>query len=110
MTKHLVQIARTAALCGALGLGLYLALEAAAASPARDALANWLGLVLSVALSLVTIPATIAGWRSGELPGRPGLIERGNEPRWYWLLLTLEGACSLGLIALAAYCVWRLLG
>ncbi len=108
MTLNLIRIAKTAVLCAALGLALYVIVEAIAAAGARTAIALWLGLVFCVGLLLITTPMFLQDWRSGELQGRTGRITREGDPVRYWTLLALNGGSIIGMIALVVYCATRL--
>ncbi|MDP2355877.1 MAG: hypothetical protein Q8M31_07410, partial [Beijerinckiaceae bacterium] len=96
-------------LCAMLGLALYLAAEAFASTAGRNAAVLWLALALSLGLSFWSIPAALKAWRTGVLPSKTGMIERDKDPVFYWSLMALEGAANAGLLALSAYCAWRLL-
>jgi len=110
MAENLIRIAKTALLCAALGLALYLAAETIVAASAMAIVAPWLGLVSSIGLLVITASWFLKCWRSGELYDRTGRIVRGDDPFWYWTLLTLQGAAMCGLAVLAVYCATRLLG
>jgi hypothetical protein len=107
MKELLVQFAKTAALCSALGLAMLAVIEWAASSSSRRELALALGLVLSTGLAFLTVRSAIDGWRTGVLPGKTGSVTREAQPVLYWTLLALEAAASAGLAAVAIYCAAR---
>lgn len=109
MKAHLVQIAKTVVLCAGLGLALYYAVEALAASESRDVAVLWLALAAAVGLSFLAVPAFVEGWRTGSLSSKTGRVERDVNPVWYWFLLGIEGATIVSLIALGVWACARLL-
>jgi len=104
------QIVRTALLCGALGLLLYLTLASAVRSPAFSTLLVPLFGVSGAALLLVlTVQDVTSAWRTGEFPGRGGRVLRDREPVWFWALMIWQTAAIVALAALLLYCLTLLM-
>jgi hypothetical protein len=105
------RIARTALLCGTLGLLLYVVLAAIVENPTGAALLPSLFAVpATVLLLILTVQDVTAAWRTGVFPSRSGAVLREREPVWFWGLMIwqveivdrLEGGdvggwCGLGL-------------
>lgn len=105
------QIVRTALLCGALGLLLYLALAAAVRSSAFSTLLVPLFGVGGAALLLVlTVQDVTSAWRTGEFPSRSGRVVRDHEPVWFWGLMIWQIAAIVALVALLLYSLVLLMG
>jgi hypothetical protein len=103
--KHVLsQIARTAVLCGTLGLLLYLALAFATESPVvAPFLPGAFGLAGSVCMLALTGHTLLSAWRTGEFVTRVSVTSRARDPVWFWSLAIWHGAVALGLLALAQY-------
>lgn len=100
--KHVAgKIARTAALCGTLGLLLYLALFHAAESPViAPFLPAMIGLAGSIWMLVLTGQTLTSAWRTGEFVSRFVVTSREREPLWFWGLVLWHGAVALCLLAL----------
>lgn len=107
MSDILRQIARTAVLCGALGLLLYLAVSAAVEYPVTAPL---FGLVGATLVGIMTFGLLRDGWRTGQFPDRFGVTTREASPGWYWGSMLWYGACLVALAALALFCLLRIVG
>lgn len=98
------QIARTALLCGTLGLLLYLALTFVVERPG---LAPLLPPVLTLVASVVAISLTgkslILACRTGEFPSKGRVITKEREPAWFWGFMIWYGAVALCLLVLVQY-------
>ncbi len=106
MSEVLHRIARTAALCGALGLLLYLALATAAEYPLT---APAIGLVGASVVGVLVFGLLRDAWRSGIMPERlGGGTSREANPAWYWGSMLWYGACLICLVALALFCLLRI--
>lgn len=102
------RIARTAMLCGALGLLLYLALAMASDDPIT---APVLGLAGAGAIGAQLFGLLRDAWRGGVMPDRLGAgTSRAANPVWYWGSMLWYGACLMGLVALALFCLLRIIG
>lgn len=106
MNAVLRQVVRTALLCGALGLLLYLALAFAAESPVFSA---WLpplfGAGAAALLLVLTVQDVTSAWRTGEFPSRSGRVLRDREPVWFRVLMIWQSAAIVALVALLLYCL-----
>jgi hypothetical protein len=107
MSEVLRQIARTAVLCGALGLLLYLALSAAADDPITAPAVGFAG---ASVVGVLVFHLLRDAWRSGIIPERSGITSRDANPVWYWGSMLWYGACLLALLALALVCLLRIVG
>ena len=108
MSEVLHRIARTAALCGALGLLFYLALATAAEYPLT---APAIGLVGASVVGVLVFGLLRDAWRSGIMPERlGGGTSREANPAWYWGSMLWYGACLICLVALALFCLLRIIG
>lgn len=98
------QIARTALLCGTLGLLLYLVLAFVVESPMlAPLLPPLLALPASVLLLVLTGQSLIGAWRTGEFPSRGHVITREREPVWFWGSMVWYGVVALCLLVLVQY-------
>jgi hypothetical protein len=98
------QIARTALLCGTLGLLLYMALAWVAETPiGTTLLAPLLGLAAAVALLIPAVQDAISAWRSGIFPSRGGAVLREREPIWFLALMIWQIMLIVMLVALLLY-------
>jgi hypothetical protein len=98
------QIARTALLCGTLGLLLYLALGSVAETPAGTTLMPpLLGLAGTAFLLVTTARDTISAWKSGIVPSRGAAVLREREPIWFQALIVWQIMLIVMLIALLLY-------
>lgn len=100
MKGHLLQIARMALLCGALGLLLYLGLAEMARFP--EVTVPLLGGVGAGGLAILLTLEIAGALRSGILPRLPYAIRRQEEPIWFWGTLVFTGLCLLLLLWLLA--------
>jgi hypothetical protein len=107
MSDVLRQIARTAVLCVALGLLLYLALSTAAEYPIT---APVVGLVGASIVGALVFHLLRDAWRSGIIPEKFGITSREANPVWYWGSMAWYGACLICLVALALLCLLRIVG
>lgn len=96
MKEHLLQIARTALLCGALGLLLYLGLTELARFPTFTV--PVLGIFGSACVAILLAQEISGALRTGILPRLPGAIRRREEPIWFWGSLALSLLCLLLLL------------
>jgi hypothetical protein len=104
MKDMLGRIARTALLCGALGLLLYAVLAYAVESPTlAPLLPPLLGVAGSVLLLVLTGHDMLSAWRSGEFAGRGAPIRREQEPAWFGGCMAWQGVAALCLLALLLY-------
>ncbi len=98
------QIVRTALLCGALGLLLYLVLAFVVESPGiAPLLPALLALAASLVLLVLTGRSLVLALRTGEFPSRGRVITRERELSWFWGSVIWYGLCALCLLALARY-------
>lgn len=96
MKGHLFQIARTALLCGALGLLLYLGLTELTRFPRFTV--PVLGILGSACVAILLAQEIAGALRTGILPRLPGAIRRREEPIWFWGSLALSLLCLLLLL------------
>jgi hypothetical protein len=102
----LVQIGRTAFLCGILGLALYFAMSYAARFPA---FAPGLAFVGSLAVAWLMASSIRYTLRNRLIPMKVRSISRDEQPVLYWAFLGLEIACGCASIAIAILSVLRLI-
>lgn len=107
MSEVLRRIARTAVLCGALGLLLYLALVTAADDPVT---APALGFIGAGVIAAQVFHLLRDAWHSGIMPERFGITSREASPAWYWGSMLWYGACLVCVVALALICLLRIVG
>ena len=107
MSEVLRRIARTAVLCGALGLLLYLALVTAADDPVT---APALGFIGAGVIAAQVFHLLRDAWHSGIMPERSGITSREANPAWYWGSMLWYGACLVCVVALALICLLRIVG
>lgn len=107
MSDILRQIARTAVICLSFGLLIYLALSAAVEYPIAAPL---FGLIGSTIVGVMTFGLLKEGWRTGQFPDRFGVTTREANPGWYWGSMLWYGACLIALVALALFCLLRIVG
>ncbi len=107
MSEVLRRIARTAVLCGALGLLLYLALVTAADDPVT---APALGFIGAGVIAAQVFHLLRDAWHSGIMPERFGITSREANPAWYWGSMLWYGACLVCVVALALICLLRIVG
>lgn len=94
-------LARTALLCGALGVVLYGVLSLLAGLP----YGQWLiGLLLSAPMAVFVAWVVLRALRSGEFPRRGGVARRAEQPFAYWLNTIWFGICAASLAWLALWC------
>lgn len=93
----MVQVARTALLCGTLGIALYLAISYAARFPA---FAPGLAFVGSLALAWLTVSTIRYSLQNRLIPMKPRSIFRDEQPILYWGFLGFEIACGAAMIAI----------
>ncbi|MBW6400080.1 hypothetical protein KPL78_19630 [Roseomonas sp. HJA6] len=99
-------LARTALLCGALGLVLYGAVAFLAGLPNGQ----WvIGLLLSVPMTAFVGWVVWRALREGEFPRRGGAAVRAEQPVAYWFHTLWYGFCALFLAWLAVWCMEELL-
>ena len=101
------QIAKTAALCGVLGLLLYGAIMMLAE---RDDGPWLIGLALAAPMTALIGHQVIDALRSGQLPMRGGALPRESQPLAFWSGVVWFGVCGVLLGALTVWCIMRLLG
>ena len=106
MKGHLFQIARTALLCGALGLLLNLGLAELARFPELTVPA--LGIFGAGCVAILLAQEIAGALRTGILPRLPGAIRRREEPIWFWGSLALSLLCLLLLLWLLVASLIRL--
>ncbi|MBN9595405.1 MAG: hypothetical protein J0G36_08635 [Afipia sp.] len=106
MKDILIQIARTAVLCGTLGLALYFALSYAVQFPAFAS-----GLVCAAAFAVLylTVSSILYAIRHRLIPVKAGSISRDTQSVLYWAFLGFEIACALASIAIAVLSILRLI-
>lgn len=98
------KFARTALLCGTLGLLLYLALAAIVDNPTGAALLPSLfGMPACALLLVMTVQDVTGAWRTGMFPSRGGVVLREREPAWFWGLMIWQTAMIVVLVALLLY-------
>jgi len=106
MGDALRRIARTALLCGTLGLLLYFVLAAIVEQPLAVA---WLPLLFGLAaapfLLFLTAQDVASAWRSGEFPARGAVVLRSREPVWFWSMMVWQTAACLLLAGLIVYLI-----
>lgn len=106
LREVLRRIARTAALVAVLALLLFALVGWIAEQPGAEyALALGLSLPLALLSGWVVVEALL----SGELPYRGGVDRRAQKPVAYWTGLAVIAASTVGLVALAVWCVARLM-
>lgn len=104
MGQMIRQIARTALLCGALGLLLFLALDAAARTPVGSTLlVPLLGAAGAALLLVLTVQDALSAWKTGIFPSRGGAVLREREPVWFRVLLIWQILLIVMLAALLFY-------
>lgn len=91
MRTALLQIGRTALLCGGLGLLLYVALAEASRFP--DMLVPALAAACSGVLSAFLVCEIRDALRTGIAPYRPRAVLRAEEPAWFWGSVLFWGLC-----------------
>jgi len=102
----MVQIARTALLCGTLGIALYLVISYAVRFPA---FAPGLAFVGSLALAWLMISTIRYNLRNRLIPMKPQSVFRDEQPILYWGFLGFEIACGCAMIAIMIFSVLRLM-
>ncbi|MGB3867571.1 MAG: hypothetical protein WBA29_18315 [Xanthobacteraceae bacterium] len=108
MDDILRRIASTAVLCGALGLLLYLVLATAADASVTAQAIGFLGASVVGAQVLYLLRDA---WRTGIMPEKLGAsTSRVANPVWYWGSMLWYGACLICLVALALFCLMRIVG
>ena len=107
MSEGLRQIARTAVLCGALGLALYLVLLMVADHPIT---APMIGFAGASVVGVLVFHLLSDAWHSGIIPEKFGITSRDANPVWYWGSMLWYGACLICLTALALICLLRIVG
>lgn len=107
MSDVLRQIARTAVLCGALGLLLYLVLATAADHPVT---APAIGLIGASVVGVLVFHLLRDAWHSGIIPEKFGITSRDINPVWYWGSMLWYSGCLIALVALALICLLRIVG
>ena len=107
MSEVLRQLARTAVLCGALGLLLYLVLWTAAENPITAPAVGFAG---ASVVGVLVFHLLRDAWHSGIIPEKFGITSREANPVWYWGSMLWYGACLICLIALALICLLRIVG
>lgn len=107
MSEVLRQLARTAVLCGALGLALYLVLSMVADHPIT---APMIGFAGASVVGVLVFHLLRDAWHSGIIPEKFGITSREVNPIWYWGLMLWYGACLICLIVLALICLLRIVG
>jgi hypothetical protein len=104
MADILRQLVRTSALCGTLGLILYLAFASVVDSPRLvPLLPPVLALVLSGVALVLTGRSLILACRTGEFPSRGRVITRAREPEWFWGAVIWYGGAALCFSVLVPY-------
>lgn len=99
-------LARTALLCGALGIVLYGVLTLIAGLP----YGQWvIGLLLSAPMTAFVGWVVLRALREGEFPRRGGAATREGQPFAYWLNTLWYGFCALFLAWLTLWCAQELL-
>jgi hypothetical protein len=101
------QLLRTAALCGALGILLYLVLAIAGEYPVTAPIVGFAG---ASVVGVLVFHLLRDALRSGIIPERSGITSREASPVWYWGSMLWYGACLLALTALALMCLLRIVG
>jgi hypothetical protein len=100
-------MAKTAALCGALGLLLH----GAIAMLAERADGPWLiGLALAAPMAALLAHLVIEALRSGHVPMRGGAVLRREQPLAFWFSVAWFGAAGLSLGAIALWCAVQMAG
>jgi hypothetical protein len=85
----------------ALLLGLVVLLGESAAG------ASLLGAVLALPLAALLAQMLREAWMTGVLPGRYRHTRREEQPVLYLAGMAFYAACTLALLALGAWCLWR---
>ena len=105
MTDHLRTLAKTALLCGVLGLLLYGAVVQVAAVPGAHL---WLGLILAGIMAAITGHQVLTALRTGQFPLRGPPLLRDRQPIQYWVSVAWFGASTIALAGIALGCAWAL--
>ena len=105
LKEVLIQIGRTALLCGTLGLALYFAMTYAVEFSAFGPAMAFAG---SFALVWLTAASVRKALRSGLIPMKNGSISRGEQSALYWGFLGFEVACACAAVAIAILSLLRL--
>lgn len=107
LKEVLVQIVRTALLCGILGLALYFAMSYAVRFPA---FAPGFALVASLVLAWLMAWSIRDALQNRLIPMKVRSIARDEQPALYWSFLGFEIACGCASIAVAILSFLRLVG
>ena len=99
-------LAKTAMLCGLLGLILYGAVVLLSQSPSAGQVA---GLVLAAPAAVMLALLVLDALRSREFPQRGPVLRRDESPIAYWFSIAWFGGCAAALTLIALWCAWVLL-
>lgn len=106
MKDIIIPIARTALLCGTLGIALYLVISYAARFPAFAPVLAFTG---SLALAWLIMSTIRFSLQNRLIPMKPRSIFRDAQPILYWGFLGFEIACGAASIAIMILSVLRLM-
>ena len=99
-------LAKTAMLCGLLGLILYGAVVLLSQSPSAGQVA---GLVLAAPAAVMLALLVLDALRRREFPLRGPVLRRDGSPVAYWFSIAWFGACAGAMALIALWCAWVVL-